>query len=55
VHRAYQEGAPVLQSEVRRQLRDSGQVKAAVGEEYEEHRVLPRRPRDRDPQIGLVF
>jgi hypothetical protein len=55
VNRAFQERVPVLPGEMRSQLGDSGQVQAPIGEQDEEHRVLARRTRHRDAQVGLVL
>ena len=53
VGRPLQEIVPILRREVRRQLRDPGQMKAPVGQHRQQHRVLPRRARRRDAQVGL--
>jgi hypothetical protein len=50
---ARKEHVPVLPREVRRERGDPGQMETTVREHREERRVLPSRPGDGGPQIGL--
>jgi hypothetical protein len=55
VHGARQKSDPVLGREVGRQLRDPREVQPAVREHGQNVRVRTRRPRHRDPEVGLVL
>jgi hypothetical protein len=48
-----QEGLPVLQGQVRRQLGDGGQVQPPVGQQGQEEGMLPRGAGGGDPDVGL--
>src|SRR3989441_10668625 len=47
---SFQEPVPVLAGEVRGQLGNRGQVKTAIRQHGQEHRMLPRRPGRRDAE-----
>ena len=50
---SFQEPVPVLAREVRGQQGDRRQVKTAIGQHGQEHRMLPRRAGRGDAEIGL--
>jgi hypothetical protein len=45
----------VVASQMRSEPRDPAQMQPAIGQHLEQRGILPRRPRDRDAQVGLVL